>query len=138
MRRQADAPLRRRQAELGAHGPAEPGPGVHLGRPGPFVEAAEDEQVHVLQARLQRSPDRQARMAAVTRPHHLTGEQRGEQRRIPLAGQRRRTGGGVPQLGHESGRGRARLAGPQPRGAALGVAGGQRLGKGNMGIQDRL
>src|SRR3546814_1618719 len=53
VRGQADAPLRQRQAEDGLHGPAEPGAGIDLGRPGAFVEAAENEQVGVLQARLQ-------------------------------------------------------------------------------------
>ena len=55
MRAQAGAALGLGQAEIGTHRPAHPWIGSRLGRPGPFVETAQNHHVIVLQPRLQRS-----------------------------------------------------------------------------------
>ena len=88
----ADAPLRRGKAETLAHGPAEPGIDGHLLRPGAFVESAEDDEVRGLQPRLQRSPDREPRMAAEARAHHRAGKQAVEEGGPMPALHRRRIG----------------------------------------------
>src|SRR3546814_3720402 len=54
---EADAPFRRRQAEIAPHRPAEPGIDGRVRRPAPFVEAAEDQEVGMLQPCLKRAPD---------------------------------------------------------------------------------
>src|SRR3546814_10370360 len=71
----AEAAFRRRQAELFAHRPAEPGIFLGLWRPGALVEAAEDDAVGLLQAGFEQAPDEQARMAAVTGAHHARSEE---------------------------------------------------------------
>ncbi len=77
-----DAPLRRGQAELLAHGPAEPGACLLRARPHAFVQAAEDDHVRLLKPRFERSPDEQARMRRPARAHHLAGEQAAIEGRI--------------------------------------------------------
>src|SRR3546814_16449681 len=53
----AEAAFRRRQAELFAHRPAEPGIFLGLWRPGALVEAAEADAVGLLQAGFEQAPD---------------------------------------------------------------------------------
>ncbi len=75
VRGKADVPLWRRQSERYRHRPAEPR--ARLSRPGPdaLVEAAEDDDIGLLQARLERSPDREAGMGRPARPRHAASEQ---------------------------------------------------------------
>ena len=82
VRGEAETALDRRQAELGAHGPVQPGAGVDRARPAALVQAAEQHEVGVLQARLQLAPDRQPRMPWRARPHRTRRHQLGEQGRI--------------------------------------------------------
>ena len=81
----ADATLQRGQAQLRAQARREPRVRHWQSGPGTFVQPAEDEQIGVLQPRLQQTPDEQARVLAVRRPRRLTGEQALEQDR-QLAG----------------------------------------------------
>ena len=57
------------------------GPGSTRGRPGALVEPAQDHEVRRLQARLQRAPEEEPRVAAPARPHRAAGEQRVEEGR---------------------------------------------------------
>ena len=129
----ADAPLRRGQAERGAHGPAQPRVGARIGGPGSLVEAAEAQEIGVLQPCLQGTPDVQPGMQPVGGAHHLGGHQRLEQRRIVAPAHRREARRRGLEPGDEGGRRLARLARPQPLGAGFGGAGGKRLGEGDMG-----
>ena len=69
MRGKADPPFQRRQAELGAQPRRQPGIGRRQRRPDAFVEAAENEQIGMLEPRLDQAPDGNARMLAVRRAH---------------------------------------------------------------------
>ena len=71
VRRQADAPFRLRQAERAAHRPVHPRAGLDRRRPGALVQPAQHQQIGALQARFQRAPDGQARMAAEAGPDDL-------------------------------------------------------------------
>src|SRR3712207_8737916 len=48
-------------------------------RPGAFVKPPEDDEVRALQARLEETPDEDARMLAVRRPHRDLPHQRSEE-----------------------------------------------------------
>ncbi len=87
MRRRADAPLGRGQAEIPPHRPRQPGIAVGAGRPHALVQAAEHHEIGLLQARLEQAPDEQARMAAIGGPHHHAAQERFEQRGIIRSGQ---------------------------------------------------
>jgi len=74
--------LRRRQAELLPHRPAEPGTGLLVARPHAVIEAAENDHVGLLQARFERPPDEEARVESGARAHDLAGEEAAVERRI--------------------------------------------------------
>ena len=136
MGREADAPLMRRQAELGAHGLAHPRIGIGLGRPAAFVEAAQDHHIGALQAGFERPPNEEPRMATIARPNHAAFEEGIEQSGIFAAveaGRMRRMFG---KLGHELGRRLAVLAGPKPLGAELSVARGEPFGEFDMAAHE--
>ena len=63
MRGQADAPLRRIEAELPPHRPAEPGIAARFRRPARFVQSAEHDAVDRLKARFERTVDVHAHVA---------------------------------------------------------------------------
>ena len=73
MRGEADPPLQRRQAKLGAKPRRKPGIGRRKRRPDAFVETAENHQVGMLKPRLDQAPDEDARMLAVGWPHRHRG-----------------------------------------------------------------
>ena len=73
MRRLADSPLRRREAERGAHRPVEKGVGVDRGRPDRFVEARQQHAIEAEQARFEQAEDLQARVAAARRRSARSG-----------------------------------------------------------------
>ena len=130
VRRKADATFRRGQAEPFHHRPAHPRTRRRVGRPGPIVQAAENENVRVLQAGFQQAPDVHARVQAVARVHRAAGDQGIEQAGIGRAFDGVDGVGRLDQLGGEIGRRLARLARPQPQGAGpVAFAGGKRLGR---------
>ena len=75
MRRAAGDLLRSGEAERFAHGTAEPRPCLLRARPDPFIEAAEDHDIRLLEPRFERTPDEEARMGGIGRADHLAGEQ---------------------------------------------------------------
>ena len=97
----ADLALRRRQAEALAHRAVEPGIDRAFRRPGAFVEAAQDQQVGLLQARFQRPPDGEARMLAEARPHRHARQQLQHQRGEILRRHRRQSGEALQRVVHE-------------------------------------
>ena len=114
VRRQADTPFRLRQAEGRAHRPVDPRAGLDRGRPGAFVQPAQDQEIGALQTGFQRTPDRKPWMPAEARPHHL-GRQHGVEQGRPVAA----GDGGVvlprrAQAGQCIGQCLAGLARPQP------------------------
>ena len=70
------------EPELVPHPAIEPGAGLGGARPHPLVEAAEQQEVGRLQARLELAPDQQPRVARRARPHRARRHRLGEQRRI--------------------------------------------------------
>ena len=110
VRRQADAALRLRQAERGAHRPVDPRAGLDRRRPGALVQAAQHQKVGALQARFERSPDGEARMAAEARADDLGLEHGREQRRPFAAGDRGLAGPRRAQAGEGVGQRFAGLA----------------------------
>ena len=108
------------------------GSGAAAAGPGTLVEPAEDNQVGLLQPCLDKAPDRQPRMSAIARAHHHAGGQRLEQCWVVPAGHWRKTVGGVDQLVAEARGGLAGRVAPQPRHAALGIGGGEPLGRRDM------
>jgi hypothetical protein len=81
MRREADAPLRRLEADLAPHHARQPGIGARIARPDAFVEPAEDEEIDRLQARLERPPDVDARLGADRPRDRDVAEKDAKQRR---------------------------------------------------------
>ena len=67
MRRLADAPLRRRKAERGAHRPVEKGVGLDRGRPDRFVEARQKHAIEAQETRFEQAEDLQAWVSAACR-----------------------------------------------------------------------
>ena len=72
----ANRALGERDAEFLAHLARHPRVVGRRAGPGALVEAAEDEEVGLLQARLDEAPDRQAGMLPVARAHHRAGGER--------------------------------------------------------------
>ncbi len=126
------APLGRRQAELLAHRPAEPGARLLRLRPRALIEAAQDHHVGLLQPRFERAPDEEAGMGEPARTHHLAREQAAEEGRV-IAGLELQHAPLNHELGEEERERLARIALPQPGGGARAVA-GERLGTGDMGL----
>ena len=133
---EADAELRRWQAEFRAHGPAHPGIALCRRRPDPLVEPAQNHAVGMLQAGLQRTPDRKAGMAAVGRADHMVLHQRIEQCWV-VRGRRNRWQfrRGLPQRRQEARRLLARLVRPEPRGPRLFVACREPFREPDVGLQ---
>ena len=75
--------------------------------PHPFVEAAEDREIGLLQPRFERAPDEQARMQRGAWPHHFAGNQAAVERRVSGGGEREAVAR-IDQLGEQH---RKRLAG---------------------------
>ena len=67
--------LGRRQPEHRPHWAVEPGSGLAGLRPGAVVEPAENDDVGLLQARLERPPDEEPRMHGNARAHVLLGNE---------------------------------------------------------------
>ena len=84
MRRKADAPLGRREAQRGPHGAVQEGVGAHLGGPDRLVEAAEDHPVGRQEPGFEQPQDLDARVAAGGAAHRHVGGEPIEQR--PVAG----------------------------------------------------
>ena len=130
MRGEPDPALDRRQTERLTHVAAEPGSGVDEARPDALVQAAEQEQVGLLQARLQLAPDVQARVLGRPRADRARGHQLGERRGIGGGQDGQRARGRLQKLGEQGRRRLARLPGPEPaRGQGLLC---QRVGEAEM------
>src|SRR4029077_12631251 len=67
VRRLADAPLGRRQAQRGAHRPVEKGVGLNRGRPYRFVEARQKHTIEAQETRFEEAQDLQAWVSAARR-----------------------------------------------------------------------
>ena len=79
MRGLADAPLRRREPERGAHRPVEKGVGLDRGRPDFLVEARQKGAIEAEEARFEQAEDLEARVAAARRRSADRGERIVEQ-----------------------------------------------------------
>ena len=101
-------------------------------RPTPLVEPAENDEIGLLQAGFDQSPDRQARMATIKRAHDNAGCQRLEQGRVVLSGQVREIPRRIDQLVIKAGRGFACHLAPQPVGARFVIGSGEPLGSFDM------
>ena len=101
------------QAERRPHRPVEPGAGICRLGPGGLVERAEDQDVGLLQAGLERAPDRQPRMHRDPRLHALADDQAAVEIGIVGASDRERWQRGVEQAGEERAGGGARLTLPE-------------------------
>ena len=124
VRRQSDAALGLRQAERRAHRPVEPGAGLDRRRPGALVQPAQHQQVGALQARLQRPPDGEPRMAAEAWADDLGLEHGGEQGGPLAAGDGILARPGRAQARQRVGQRFAGIAGPQRVGRSDGLGGG--------------
>ena len=113
MRGQTDPPLRRGQAQLGGHGTAQPGVGLGARRPGAFVQAAQNYQIRLLQARFQGAPDMQAWMQPKGRTDHLSDHQIVQQAGVAARRHYRQASGGGQQIGDEAHGGFASITGPE-------------------------
>ena len=92
-------------------------------RPGPLVEPAEDQQVGLLQPRLDQAPDREPRMPAIGRAHPVPAASASNNARVVSPGQRREIGRRIDQLVAEAGGSLTGRVAPQSRDAALGIGG---------------
>src|SRR5262249_40080901 len=70
MRGNTGGSLRRGDAEGAPHLPRQPGIMLRGGRPAAFVEPPKDDQIRLLQPRLEKTPDRQSGMPAEDGAHH--------------------------------------------------------------------
>ena len=82
MRRLADAPLRRRQAERRAHRPIEKGVGLDRGRPDRLVEACQKHAIEAQETRFEEAQDHKARVSAARRRSARRGQRIVEQSRV--------------------------------------------------------
>ncbi len=88
MRALADAPLRRRQPDLRAHGPIEKGVALGLRRPDRFVETRKHDEIGVEQARFEKTKDLQSRMRALRPSYRCAGRETVEQGAIVVEPER--------------------------------------------------
>ena len=133
----ADLFFRRRQAKRLAHRAIEPGAGIGGGRPRALIERAEHDHVRLLQAGLERPPDRQARVHGPARAHILAGNEAAVEVRVVGGFDLRARHVGIEQAGEEGQRGVASFAGPQRRGGGrFGFGRGvRRAGHGFGGVE---
>ena len=117
VRGDADRALGQRDLERAPHLPRHPRVVHRRAGPGAFVEPAEDDEIGLLQPRLDQPPDCQPRVAPVGRADHGAGGQRLEQGRVVTTGQHREILRGVDQLMAKAGRRVAGRFAPQPRAA---------------------
>src|SRR5207248_9626949 len=80
-------------AKFLAHLPRHPGIEGGWPRPGALVQAAEHDQIGLLQSRLDKAPDRKARMTAKGGAHDNAGSKRLDQPRVMPRGYRRESAG---------------------------------------------
>ena len=136
MRGDSDRAFGDGDAELAPHRPRHPRVVLGRTRPAAFVEPTEDEEVGLLQARLDEAPDRQPRVATEGGADDHSGGEGFEQCRIIAAGERWEVACGVDQLVAEARGTLARLPGPEPLAAGLGGTRREPLGSLDMGYHE--
>ncbi len=128
MGRDADRALGEGDAEIAPHLPRHPG--IVFPRAGPhtLVEAAQNDEIGLLQPRFDETPNRQPGVSAESRPHHHTGGERLEEGRVMPAVEEREILRRSYELVAEEGADLAGLGMPKPRAAIYFVGRGKPLG----------
>ena len=101
MRRLADTPLRRGQAQRGAHRPVEKGVGLDRGRPDRFVEARQKHAIEAQETRFEEAEDHEARVSASRRRSARRSQRVVEQSRVFVERSRERLGRRLAPFLHE-------------------------------------
>src|SRR5215469_3826342 len=132
MRCKADAPLRRLQPQLAAHGSRQPWIARCLCRPFAFVQATKNDQIEIEQARFQRAQNRKPGMQIVWIAHRARLRELRPDFGVMACWMKCGAGAVTCDLANQASRGFSRRPGPQPRPARCRCGCGKSLGGGGM------